>query len=64
MSEDNKSDPVRKWTLILLGLCLVLFLYYMVSDRLTPYTAQARVHALVVPIAPEVSGTVTDVPPR
>jgi multidrug resistance efflux pump len=61
MSEDNKSDPVRKWTFILLGLCLVLFLYYMVSDRLTPYTAQARVHALVVPIAPEVSGTVTDV---
>ena len=61
MSEDNKSDPVRKWTFILLGLCLVLFFYYMVSDRLTPYTAQARVHAVVVPIAAEVSGTVTDV---
>jgi multidrug resistance efflux pump len=61
MSEDNKSDPVRKWTLILLGLCFVLFLYYVVADRLTPFTAQARVHALVVPIAPEVSGTVTDV---
>ena len=61
MSEDNKSDPVRKWTLILLGFCFVLFLYYVVADRLTPFTAQARVHALVVPIAPEVSGTVTDV---
>jgi multidrug resistance efflux pump len=61
MSEDNKSDPVRKWTFYMLGLCLVLFLYYMVSDRFTPYTAQARVHALVVPIAAEVSGTVTDV---
>ena len=61
MSEDNKSDPVRKWTLILLGLFLVLFFYYLVADRLTPFTAQARVHALVVPIAAEVSGTVADV---
>ena len=61
MSKDNKSDPVRKWTLILLGLFFVLFFYYIVADRLTPFTAQARVHALVVPIAAEVSGTVTDV---
>lgn len=55
------QDPVRKWTLIILGLCVVLMVYYLVADRITPYTTQARVHALVVPIAPEVSGLVTDV---
>jgi len=54
-------DPVRKWTLIILALCGVLMIYYIVADRVTPYTTQARVNALVVPIAPEVSGTVTDV---
>ena len=54
-------DPVRKWTFIALGACLVLMVYYLVADRATPYTTQARVNALVVPIAAEVSGTVVDV---
>jgi multidrug resistance efflux pump len=57
----SATDPVRKWTLIILALCGVLMIYYIVADRVTPYTTQARVNALVVPIAPEVSGTVTDV---
>jgi multidrug resistance efflux pump len=55
------KDPVRKWTLIILALCGVLMVYYIIADRVTPYTTQARVNALVVPIAAEVSGTVTDV---
>ncbi len=54
-------DPVRKWTLIVLGACVVLMFWYLRSDRVTPYTNQARVHALVVPIAAQVSGIVTDV---
>lgn len=54
-------DPVRKWTLIVLGICGVLIAWYLVADRYTPYTSQARVHALVVPIAGQVSATVTDV---
>lgn len=60
-AEKEPMDPVRRWTLIILGLCVVLMAYYLVADRITPYTAQARVHAVVVPIAPEVSGTVIDV---
>jgi multidrug resistance efflux pump len=54
-------DPVRKWTLIVLGASVVLMFWYLRSDRVTPYTNQARVHALVVPIAAQVSGNVTDV---
>lgn len=54
-------DPVRRWTFIVLGVSLALIAYYLVADRHTPYTSQARVHALVVPIAAEVSGTVTEV---
>ena len=66
--EDGKAtaakasmDPVRKWTLIVLGVCVILMFWYLRSDRVTPYTNQARVHALVVPIAPQVSGIVMDV---
>jgi len=54
-------DPVRKWTLIVLAICGVLIAWYLVADRHTPYTSQARVHALVVPIASQVSATVVDV---
>jgi multidrug resistance efflux pump len=43
-------------------LLIVLSLaWYFVSDRLTPYTSQARVQAFVVPIAAEVAGTVLKV---
>ena len=55
------ADPVRKWTFIVLALCVVLMVFYIVADRLTPYTSQARVNAFVVPIPAEVSGTVIDV---
>lgn len=55
------SDPVRRWTLIVLAIAVLLFAWYIRADRVTPYTSQARVNALVVPIAPEISGTVTAV---
>jgi len=54
-------DPVRKWTFIILGLCIVLTALYMVADRETPFTGQAKVHAFVVPIAPQVAGNVISV---
>ena len=57
----KQKDPVRRWTFIILILCAVLLAWYLRSDRVTPHTSQARVHALVVPIAPEVSGTITGV---
>jgi len=60
-TEPPKKDPVRKWTFIMLILMLVLFGWYLFADRFTPYTSQARLHALVVPIAPLISGQVDDV---
>jgi len=63
--QDSKAapakDPVRKWTFIVLGLCIVLTALYLVADRQTPFTSQARVHAFVVPIAPQVAGNVISV---
>lgn len=54
-------DPVRRWTLIVLGLIAVLFLYSLIADRLTPYTSQATAQAFVVQMAPEVAGRVVEV---
>ena len=56
-----KMDPVRKWTFIIFALSLVLLILYLVADRTTPFTTQAKVRAYVVPIAPQVSGKVVSV---
>ena len=39
----------------------VLLGWYLLADRFTPYTTQARLHALVVPVAPLISGLVEEV---
>ena len=58
---ETGSDPVRKWTIRILVLCVVLFAGYLTADRLTPVTSQARIHSLVVPVAAEVAGIVSEV---
>lgn len=55
------ANPVKTWTRVILIICLALLAWYLRADRVTPSTSQARVHALVVPVAPEVSGTITGV---
>ena len=54
-------NPLRRWTLMVLGVGVVLLVYHIVADRFTPYTAQAYMQTFVVDIAPEVSGTVVEV---
>ena len=51
----------RIGAIIVLLLIVASLLWYFVSDRLTPYTSQARVQAFVVAIAAEVPGTVLKV---
>jgi multidrug resistance efflux pump len=49
---------VRKWTLVVLVICFVIFGYSLIADRLVPYTSQAVVQAYIVGIAPEVAGRI------
>ncbi|MBK5352332.1 HlyD family secretion protein [Pseudomonas sp. TH41] len=54
-------DPAKKgikWVLLLIVLSLA---WYLLADRFTPYTQQARVGVFVVPVASEVAGRVTRV---
>ena len=46
------ANPVRRLTLIVMAVGVVLFLYGIAADRITPYTAQALVQAYLVKIAP------------
>jgi multidrug resistance efflux pump len=55
-------DPARRITLIVLAIVAVLFAWHIVTDRATPYTNLGKVDGYVVPITPQVSGYVTDVP--
>ena len=61
---DSSASPgqaSRRSTLGLLGLIVLLLIWYLLADRLTPYSSQARVQAFVVPVAAEVSGQIRQV---
>ena len=60
----RRADPLRRWTLAILVVFVVLFGWTLVADRLTPYTSDASVRAFVVRIVPEVSGKVIEVAVR
>ncbi|WP_035551003.1 HlyD family secretion protein [Burkholderia sp. 9120] len=55
------ADPSKKGIRWVVGLIVLSLVWYLLADRLTPYTQQARVQAFVVPIASEVAGRVTRV---
>jgi multidrug resistance efflux pump len=57
----TKTDPIRRVTVIVLAVCLVVFCWHLAADRFTPYTGLARVRSLIVPIVPRVSGSVSEV---
>ena len=61
--EENKKkvDPVRRITRIVLAVCISIFIWYLFADRFAPYTDQARIKTLVVPLVPRVSGHLTEV---
>lgn len=57
-------NPARRVIQIALIALLVLFVYHVVADRLTPYTAQASVDTPFAQVAPQVSGQVIAVEVR
>src|SRR5829696_10267274 len=58
------ADPLRRWTLAILVLGILLFGWTMIADRLTPYTGDASVRTFVVRAVPEVSGKIIEVAVR
>lgn len=52
-----RSAPDRGMRLVLL-LIVVSLVWYLLADRFTPYTQQARLQAYVVPVSAEVAGQV------
>ena len=57
--EKDKSS-IKKVSLIVLLITSVFFIWYVLSDRHTPYTDQARIQGLITPVSPRVSGFVTE----
>ena len=58
---DQSKSGVKKWTALVLLICLLLLVLHILSDKFTPYTSNARIEAFIVPIVPQVSGTLTEV---
>lgn len=57
----EEKDPSQKAVRLVLVLIIVSLAWYLLAERFTPYTQQARVQAFVVPVAAEISGRVTQV---
>ena len=58
------SAPVDKGVRRVVWLIVVSLVWYLLADRFTPYTQQARVQAFIVPVAAEVAGRVVRVQAR
>ena len=59
--ESESARVVGRGMKILLALILGSLCWYLLADRFTPYTSQARVQGYVVGVAPKVGGVVTTV---
>ena len=58
MAAEQRS---RRWIWIVLLICVAIFAYNLIADRLTPYSSQATVQAYIVSVAPEVVGKVAEI---
>jgi len=58
--EEQKSS-VPKWTAIVLTLCFLILFGHVMADKYSPYTSNGRIEAFIVPIVPQVSGTLNEV---
>jgi len=58
---NSSITTVKKGTAAILLAIFLSLVWYLVSDRYTPYTQQARIQGFVIGVAPEVGGIVTRV---
>ncbi|MGF1786691.1 HlyD family secretion protein [Photobacterium swingsii] len=56
-----KTNKIRQITNCLLLIAALMLTFSIISDRIIPFTDNARVKGYVVPIKPEVSGQVLDI---
>ncbi len=61
LEENTAKKSVKKGAIIIFLMIALSLLWYLVADRLTPYTQQARIDGYVVGISSEVSGVVQHV---
>lgn len=59
--QKSAGRSVRKGGLMVVLAILISLIAYLLADRYTPYTSQARVDGYVIGVAPQVAGTVTQV---
>lgn len=52
----EERSPIRTITIIVSILCVLLLIWYLLSNRHTPYSDHARLNALAIPLVPKVSG--------
>jgi multidrug resistance efflux pump len=60
-AEKDAKTSVKIGTLIIFSLIISTLCWYLVSDRFTPYTSQARINGYVIGVSSEVSGVVKHV---
>ncbi len=58
---DKSEKTVKIGSLLVFLIVIVTIIWYLLADRYTPYTSQARVQGYVVGVAPKVAGLVTEI---
>ncbi len=58
------TTSVRAWMIGLLALVVFIIVYYVATDRITPFTTDAYVQSFVVQVAPRVEGQVVSIAVR
>jgi multidrug resistance efflux pump len=64
VSEEPKGralSDLRRITIIAIAIAIVIFIYFVIADRTTPFSGDAQVQAFVLRVAPEINGNVKSV---
>jgi multidrug resistance efflux pump len=59
--QDEAPKAVKRGGMVIAVIIALSLAWYLVSDRFTPYTTQARVQGYVIGVAPQVAGKVIEV---
>ena len=59
--QNEAADSVKRGGKLIGAIIVLSLAWYLLADRFTPYTSQARVEGYVVAVAPKVAGLITQV---